>query len=353
MSHKKRLQAFRNGKLCAEQGEKIRVEIKLSEIRCGDGVNGAVEDYMEKLKLAADQFYMETAGMGLIGTLYVDKATKHYIQSARVDVDPTPAHKPARSPASPSETQAATEPVDVVDRTPAPAWRVDPPDPTAGGVSASPEPDQTPTTTSWTEPSSDPLQETSRRELALQQALKLLEDFKEGHLTYREDVVARIEESAWPELVHSIVTKVNRKFVTQTADSEIRWKAVSRIPDALPTRQPLELLGTVVALKKEGKGIVRIKVDEVVSEQHAAAIHALCRKGTGPVSLPYTTDAVRRRLSLFDSTPHPLRFKGSAAKGLTLGDRFEFSIDSVELANPDEDVLRDIEQLWHEELHRK
>lgn len=353
MSHTKRLQTFRNGKLCTEQGERIRVEIKLSEIRCGDGVNGAVEDYIEKLKSAADQFYMETAGMGLIGTLYVDKSTKHYIESARVEIDPTPAPKPARTPASTSETPAAADPMDVVGRIPVSSWRVDPPAAAAGGVGSAPEPDQTPITTSWTAPSSDPMQETARREQALQQALKLLEDFKEGHLTYREDVVARIEESAWPELVHSIVTKVNRKHVTQTADSEIRWKAVSRIPDALPTRQPLELLGTVVALKKEGKGVVRIKVDAVVSDQHAAAIHALRRRGTGPVSLPYTTDAVRRRLSLFDSTPHQLRFKGSAAKGLTLGDRFEFSIDSVELANSDEDVLRDIEQLWHEELHRK
>ena len=74
---------------------------------------------------------------------------------------------------------------------------------------------------------------------------------------------------------------------------------------------------------------------------------------TGSVPLGYATDAVRKRLSLFDSTPHLLRFKGSASKGLVAGDRLRFLVTSVELADPDETLLREIEREWHEELHRK
>lgn len=345
MSHKKRQDAYRNAKISLDQGEKIRVPIHFSAIRRGDGVNGLIEDIIDALELAKTQFYMETAGMGLVGISRIDISREHYIESGRVELETPPPEALARMPSTLPGARASEEPVKATGHSPAPPWQVDPQDIAPGISSATPETEQP----LRNEPAPDP----ARRELALQQALKLLEDFREGVLTYREDVVARIEESVWPELVHSIVTQVDRKFVSKTSGADIRWNAIRRIPDALPTREQLELIGTIRALKKEGKGVVQIKVDEVISKQHTAAINALRRRGTGSVPLGYATDAVRKRLSLFDSTPHLLRFKGSASKGLVAGDRFDFLVTSVELADPDETLLREIEREWHEELHRK
>lgn len=347
MSQKKRQQAYRNSKLSPDQGEIIRVPIDFADIRRGDGVKGIVEDVIGALVAANTQFYVETAGMGLVGTVRIDLTTQYFVESARVEVETPPQDPPAEPPATQpkrgafGDTQNGITP----QGNPVPVWQEQGAERWQASDGAEPEAES--------QPSSGPAPDPARRELALQQALKLLEDFRDNVLTYREDVVSRIEESVWPELVHSIVTQVRRKYVSKTSGPDIRWNEVKRIPDALPTREQLELTGHIRSLKKEGKGTVHIKVHEVISKQHNAAIDALRRRGTGSVPLGYSTEAVRRRLSLFDSTPHLLRFIGTAAKGLVAGDRFEFMVTSVELANADETALEKIEQVWHEELHRK
>ncbi len=67
----------------------------------------------------------------------------------------------------------------------------------------------------------------------------------------------------------------------------------------------------------------------------------------------YATDAVRTRMSLFDSTTELLRFKCTAARGFVDGDRFEFQVVSVELAEDSEAAKEKIKAAWLEELYRK
>lgn len=339
MSHQKRQQAFRNSKLSPNQGEKVRVLVDFGPIRRGDGKNGLIEDVIEAYDLGMKQFYMETAGMECVGTVRIDLQQKVYIESARVQLDRPKAERRPQAltrstedsarirvksgaglhPEEPGDRQHETEPELELEPDQEPAGPYDP----------------------------------ARREQALQQALKLLEDFRDDALTYREDIMARVEASVWPELVFGIVTQVERKFVTKMSGEDIRWKDVRRIPKVVPTREQLELTGHIRSLKMDGKGTVKIRVHDVVSKQHEEAVHALRARGTGPLPLGYSTEAVYKRLSLFGSTPHLLRFKGTAARGLLAGDRFEFLVTSVELADADDAVLAAIAQDWHEQLHRK
>ena len=320
MNHQKRLRAFRNAKLSAQPAGIVRVPVQLGDLRRGDGIRVLVEDYADAFNLAIQQFLMETAGMPLVGTIKLVNFPVAEIESVGVVLDDD--DEPTDAGGKP-KTSAGKRPSD----------------------SRAPSEDATSPSLEYVDP--------AKRDVALKQARQILEDYRDGHLSHHADIAERIKGSALPLLVQSVVSGVRPKFVSKTDEGDIEWKKLPRLPKVLPTQEQLEITGWIRNMKKEGRGTVHIKLKEVITKGLKGDVMALCRRGTDTVPMGYATDAVRTRMSLFDSTTELLRFKCTAARGFVDGDRFEFQVVSVDLAEDNEATKEKIKAAWLEELYRK
>lgn len=319
MNHQKRLRAFRNAKLSPQPTGMVRVPIQLGDLRRGDGLRVLAEDYAEVFATAIEQFLMETAGMPLVGTIKLGQQPVAEIESVGVILDDDDNHSAVTN-------QSGTLPAKASG------------DAKATAAATMPSPAEEP----------DPI----KRDTALEQARRILEDYREGNLSHQAEIAERIKDSVLPELVQSIVSGVRPKFVSKIAGGEIDWKKLPRLPKVLPTQTQLEITGRIRNLKKEGRGTVHITLEEVITKELESEVRLLCRRGTNTAPMGYATDAVRTRLSLFDSTKELLRFKCTASRGLEDGDRFEFQVVSVDLAEDSPEAREKIKAAWLEELYR-